>query len=615
MCGILGSLQQPVTPETLQVIAHRGPDYQEIYQWNNVSLGHVRLSIVDLSAAGNQPMHIKDQQNTIIFNGEVYNHLDLRKELGGLSYKGHSDTETILYYLQQKGVEKIHKLNGIFSIALLDKATKKLFLARDPFGVKPLYYHKKGNKVTCFASEIKPLFQLGAPKVFNEEYLTTFLKLRYVPSPYTLFKDIYKVAPGTVLEIDVETGEIIFEHAFHTIPQTNTKINKDEALEQYDYLLRNAVKRQLMADVPVSLLLSGGVDSALIAKLIAENTSEKLQTYTAGYNMLNTDIDETTDAQHTAKYLGLSNKVVTLKEDGFLESLPRLIKSIEEPLGSQSIYPINFLSKKIKEDGFKVTLTGQGVDEPWGGYNRYNTQQLFDKLGGLPLPMIKTLGKHIKNDSLRRGLNTIAQKNRPERFTESYSLFDDSMLQNLLKQDAYKIQDKTFTAHIIMDKINQYQLGSKKATEAMMLLDARMNLSDDLLLYTDKIAMLHSIEMRVPFLDIELMKFVESLPHTMKVGLFKNKWLHKKLAEKHLPKEIIYRKKRGFYMPGKNWFRTSTGVQLEQMLMDDNGLFNTYFDKDEIQKYFVLHRKGALNYEKQLYLLVVLNLWMSAYFE
>src|SRR5690554_1607457 len=182
MCGILGSLQQPVTPETLQVIAHRGPDYQEIYQWNNVSLGHVRLSIVDLSAAGNQPMHTKDQQNTIIFNGEVYNHLDLRKELGGLSYKGHSDTETILYYLQQKGVEKIHKLNGIFSIALLDKATKKLFLARDPFGVKPLYYHKKGNKVTCFASEIKPLFQLGAPKVFNEEYLTTFLKLRYVPS-------------------------------------------------------------------------------------------------------------------------------------------------------------------------------------------------------------------------------------------------------------------------------------------------------------------------------------------------------------------------------------------------------------------------------------------------
>ena len=615
MCGIVGSLQQPVTPETLQVIAHRGPDYQDVYQWNNVSLGHVRLSIVDLSVAGNQPMHTNDQRNTIIFNGEVYNHLELRRELSGISYKGHSDTETILYYLQQKGIEKINKLNGIFSIALLDQERKKLFLARDPFGVKPLYYHKKDNKVTCFASEIKPLFQLGAPKVFNEAYLTTFLKLRYVPSPNTLFKNIYKVAPGTALEIDIETGEILKEHAFYTIPKTNTKINKNEALEQYDYLLQKAVKRQLMADVPVSLLLSGGVDSALIAKIIAENTSDKLQTYTAGYNMSDTDIDETKDAQHTAKYLGLSSKVVTLDEKGFLENLPNLIKSIEEPLGSQSIYPINFLSKKINEDGFKVTLTGQGVDEPWGGYNRYNTQQALDKFGGLPFPLIITFSKTIKKDSIRRGLNTLAQKSRHERFTESYSLFDDTMLKGLLKRDVYHFQDKTFTADIIHDKLKQYQLGSKKAIEAMMILDARMNLSDDLLLYTDKIAMQHSIEMRVPFLDIELMAFAESLPYTLKLGLFKNKWLHKKLAEKHLPKEIIYRKKRGFYMPGKNWFRASTGEELEQMLMEDNGIFNTYFDKNEVQKYFTLHRKGAVNYEKQLYLLVVLNLWTTSFFK
>lgn len=608
MCGILGAVNQKLTPNALKKIRHRGPDFQDTYDWKNISLGHTRLSIVDLSEAGNQPMRTAEDDLVIVFNGEIYNHQELRKDLNKVQFKSHSDTETILYDLQKNGIEAVRKFNGIFAFALLDKRKNRLFLVRDPFGVKPLYYYKIDGKIQSFSSEIRPLFALGAKREFDAEQLPTFLKLRYVPSPNTLFKNIYKVEPGMILEIDAETGKILNSTSFQNIPKTRTKISTLEALDEYDNLLKKAVKRQLMADVPVSLLLSGGVDSALLAKLIKEETGESLKTYTAGYELADDNINELKDARKTAKWLNLENEVVILNEDGFLKSLPQLINAIEEPLGSESIYPINFLAKKINEDGYKVTLTGQGVDEPWGGYRRYNSQQTLESLSKMPIPFLKKMGATFKNDSIRRGINTLNAKNRAGRFVESYSLFDERMLQNLLKP-GFRKDNKT--QPLIEEKLKALGLENKTAISAMMSLDARMNLSDDLLLYTDKISMQHSLEMRVPFLDLELMKFAESLPHNLKVGLFKNKWLHKKLAERHLPKEIIYRKKRGFYTPRKLWFKGKIGDELEGMITADNRLFSHYFNKDEIKIYFRLHRSGKVNYEKQLYLLISLFFWMK----
>lgn len=608
MCGILGTINQKITPDALESIHHRGPDFQDTYDWKNISFGHTRLSIVDLSEAGNQPMRTINDDFAIIFNGEIYNHQELRKGLKIRQFKGYSDTETILYDLQENGIEAVRKFNGIFAFALLDKKQNKLFLVRDPFGVKPLYYYKIDGEIQSFSSEIKPLFALGAKKEFNDDQLPTFLKLRYVPSPNTLFKNVYKVEPGTILEIDGETGKILKSTSFQNVPKETIKISTEEALDEYDNLLKKAVKRQLMADMPVSLLLSGGVDSALLAKLIKEETGESLKTYTAGYDLADNSINELEDAQKTAQWLDLENEVVILSEDGFLKSLPQLIDAVEEPLGSGSIYPINFLAKKINEDGYKVTLTGQGVDEPWGGYRRYNTQQTLEGLGKMPIPFLKQMGATFKNDSIRRGINTLNAKNRAGRFMESYSLFDDQMLQDILNP-WFKKDNNTQT--LIAEKLKALGLEDKTAISAMMNLDARMNLSDDLLLYTDKISMQHSLETRVPFLDLDLMAFAESLPHHLKVGLFKNKWLHKKLAERHLPKEIIYRKKRGFYTPQKLWFKGEIGDKLEDMLTTDNQLFSQYFNKEEIKRYFRLHRTGKVNYEKQLYLLVSLFFWMK----
>lgn len=607
MCGIIGSFNQKINTTTLDCLIHRGPDQQSIYNFKNLSVGHVRLSIIDLSEAGLQPMHSESKRFTIIFNGEIYNHEDLKKKLSKKKFNGHSDTETILHYLEEYGNDSVRDFNGIYSLALLDRKLNKISLVRDPFGVKPLYYAKTNNKVHSFSSELKPIFNLGFKKEFNEKLLTTYLKLRYIPSPFTFFKNVYKLEPGNIIEISLETQEIICQRSFSNVPAIDKNISKNEAFEEYDYLLRKAVKRQLMSDVPLSLLLSGGVDSALLAKLTYEVSNKKVKTYTAGYNISDNNIDELDDAQKTAKTLGLENEKVILSEEGFIKDLPNLISAIEEPLGSQSIYPINFLAKKISQDGIKVALTGQGVDEPWGGYNRYNWQQLFEKISKYEISGFSRLSKKTNNDSLRRALNSLSTKDRAERFIQSYSLFDNSMINKILKRE---VNAELNTKQILENKMQKIGLGDRDSVEAMMVLDARMNLSDDLLLYTDKISMQHSVEMRVPFLDIELMGFVESLPCQLKVGMFKNKYLHKKLSEKYLPKEIINRKKRGFYTPRREWFKSSVGVQLENMIINHNGLFNMYFDNEKISDMFHSHRLGKVNYEKQLYLIVVLFFWM-----
>ena len=611
MCGILGSFNKKISNEVLNEIKHRGPDQENKYSYKNLELAHVRLSIVDLSNAGSQPIHSENERYTLIFNGEIYNHQDLKQKLSFKNFKGHSDTETILYYIQEFGIESIKDFNGIFAIALLDKKQNKLFLARDPFGVKPLYYSKEGEKLINFASEIKPLFKLGVKKEFNAIYLPTYLKLRYLPASHTFFKNIYKVKTATIITVDLTSQSIIEEKSFHNIPSINNKLKKEEALEQYDFLLKKAIKRQLMGDVPISMLLSGGVDSALLAKFIVDETNTNLKTYTGGYQINDNTINELEDAEQSAKIIGVENEKVLIEESSFLEVFPKLVKSIEEPLGSTSIFPIHYLAKKINEDGFKVTLTGQGVDEPWGGYLRYKPQNSIENLSKLPLPLLNTIQSKIKKDGVRRAINAIAKTNRAERFNESYSLFDDKMLKSLLRQNNI---DTNQTVDLLSKKIETYRLNDRNAVEAMMVLDARMNLSDDLLLYTDKISMQSSLETRVPFLDIELMAFAESLPSHLKTGLFKSKWLHKKLAEKHLPNEVIYRKKRGFYAPTKSWFEGSTGEVLEEKLISDTGLFGKLFRKEEIEKYFKLHRTKKVNYEKQLYLLSSFYFWTKEFF-
>jgi asparagine synthase (glutamine-hydrolysing) len=278
---------------------------------------------VDLSEAGNQPMHTDCGNYSIIFNGEIYNHEELRSELSNIRFKGHSDTETILYYLREKGINSVKMFNGIFSLAFLDKKNNQVYLVRDPFGVKPLYYYEKNEIFHSFGSEIRALEQMGAEKVLDYSTLTMFLRLRYYPSPFTMFKNIRKLPPGTIMQIDIGRKKILSTIFFGTVPQTNRKVSVAEALEQYDHLLRKAVKRQLMSDVPLSLLLSGGVDSALLAKLVMEEYSGEIQAYTAGFSGNYKNVNEVEEASFTANYLSLPHKKGVIEDKGFIDALPR----------------------------------------------------------------------------------------------------------------------------------------------------------------------------------------------------------------------------------------------------------------------------------------------------
>lgn len=612
MCGIAGSVNISLTKKDLKQIKHRGPDSEGIYQANvganPVSLGHVRLSIVDLTDNGAQPMISECGNYVIIFNGEIYNHQELRKELKEINFKGHSDTETILYYLIKYGITGIKEFNGIFAFAFLDKKNNLLHLVRDPFGIKPLYYQKNGNQL-IFSSELKIVLKKIGQTEIDQNHLYTYLRLRYNPSPQTLFKRIKKLQPGHYVTYNLKTSTLKNPVFYSYRPEKTFRGNEEDALEQYDYYLRSAIKRQLMADVPIAILLSGGVDSALLTQIAREVSGDNFATYTAGYKT-KTDIDELEDAKISAELLGTNHHEVIMDDQSFIDHLSDFIEYIEEPLGSQSIMPLFFLSKRIHQDGYKVVLTGQGVDEPWGGYPKYNPQNLMEWLSNPLIPKSKVLHKLFKNDQARRAINGIMEKDRLDRFIEVCSVFDRSFLKNLMLDYNYEKGENT-VKKLFKDQFELFQLSQFKPVDSLMFFDARMNLADDLLMYTDKISMKHSLETRVPFLDLELTKFVESLPSKYKVTLFENKKLHKKLAEKYLPNEIIYRKKKHFATPRKKWFEGEIGKDLEDKIKSDAGIFSDFFNKKYIYKLFNDHRRRVTNNEKQLYLVVSLFLWFQ----
>lgn len=320
MCGILGSINHSFDETLLDLIKHRGPDGSGLIHLevaaSFIALAHRRLAIVDLSPAGHQPMCDSSGRYNIIFNGEIYNHLDLRRFIGDVAFKGHSDTETILHLFAQKGIEAVRDLNGIFAFAFVDKDKGKLYLARDPFGVKPLYYCQDGNRLV-FASELKPLQKLVGD-VVNPDNIAELLRLRYSPSPDTLFSKIKKVRPGHVLEVDLLDPALPMRD-FPFIPSASAPLNIsfDTAVDQYGALLEAAVQRQLMSDVEVGILLSGGIDSALVAAFARKNSDYRMKAFTVGFKDQD-DSDEIVDAAETAAILNMEHHTTRIGFDDFL---------------------------------------------------------------------------------------------------------------------------------------------------------------------------------------------------------------------------------------------------------------------------------------------------------
>jgi asparagine synthase (glutamine-hydrolysing) len=604
MCGILGTINLPFEKSTLDLLRHRGPDGQGLTEQrcgaHQVKLGHRRLAIVDLSEHGAQPMATSDGGRHLVFNGEIYNHLDLRSGLD-VPFRGHSDTETLLELLAKHGIQAVRRLNGIFGLAYLDQHNRKLYLARDPFGVKPVYYSAQPDRF-CFSSEIMPLRAMVDDSL-DSEALASLLKLRFVPSPRTLYKGIRRLRPGHILEVDLGGTNLSWKEVPFIGPvsaEDRKHPRFSDAVEEYGRLFNQAVSRQLMADVEVGVLLSGGIDSALVASSAQRASDYPLKAFTVGFTDEDAgDVDEIAAAAETARFLGLEHHVTRIGFDDFLKTLRECVRIVEEPLATTSIVPMHFLAK-LAGSQVKVVMSGQGADELLGGYNRYQVE-LWRRFVPAPLAragsrVVSSLG--IRNDTLARGLRALAENDELSRFLAAYEVFSDEEISRLTGIDAGPSREDIGYFHALL---GCRQLPS--SVERMMAIDGRLGLADDLLLYTDKITMRESLECRVPILDLELVSFIESLPANYRLRLGRTKIVHSAFAMRTLQQRIVNRPKRGFMSPTRSWF--SNAKPLRRLLLDSISGFTRYFDSDAVDGILRQHEKG-FNRERQIFLLLSL---------
>ncbi|GGG28276.1 asparagine synthase (glutamine-hydrolyzing) [Pontibacter amylolyticus] len=616
MCGIAGSINCVLTERDINQISHRGPDAQAIVEMplgaNKVYLGHTRLSIIELSEAGSQPMFTTCGNYCIVFNGEIYNHLELRKKLKGINFVGHSDTETILYYLREYGIEAVKDFNGIFAFAFIDKKQEKLYLVRDVFGVKPLYYYTNGDKL-IFASEIKIIKNNSSySKELDLTALNTFLTFRYNPSPQTLFSGINKLEAASYLEFTSSSKSKLY--CYWSTPQKiNFKVTEQEAVAEYKRLLEQSIKRQLLSDVPVGLFLSGGLDSAVLGHLMSKHCEYTLKTFTVGFHGKG-NYNELDDARETARLLQSDHYDLFMNREQYMNFFYNSFFHTEEPIAEPTIPALYYVSQ-LASRHVKVVLSGQGADEPMAGYNRYKGEKILAKyqklLSLLPLSLLSRVFPN--NSSIDRGIYSSKFKDELERFIGIYTLFTPKMKEGLYKNglsDLINDKQKSFFAR-------HYNLADNAGGSLSKLLyvDLRTMLPDNLLLFNDKMTMANSIENRVPYLDIDLINFVESLPINLKLNGLVGKYIHRKAAEDWLPKSIINRKKRGFETPVGEWFEKDLANSLIDLVDSSNSFSNSYFDINFIKGMIHQHKSKKKDYQRHLFILLSLELWFKNFYQ
>lgn len=618
MCGIVGSINLSLDEKTLTYIAHRGPDAHAMVTVpvgnNQIFLGQTRLAILDLTEAGSQPMFSQCGNYAIVFNGEIYNHLELRQRLSGVSFRGHSDTETILYYIAERGIEAIKDFNGIFAFGFLDIKKGKLYLVRDHFGVKPLYYWFSGHKI-LFGSELKtisyhPAYQ--SIKATNLNALDTFLTFRYNPSPQTLFEGIHKLPAAHYIDIDIESHRHQFCNYWPFVPQ-HIKLSESEAIEQYQFLVERAVRRQLLSDVPIGLFLSGGIDSAALGYLMQKHATYKIKTFTLGFEEAGA-FNELTEARKTAKFIDSDHYEVLISQNDYVDFLNKSYYYTEEPIAEPTIPALYYVSN-LASKHVKVVLSGQGADEPWGGYKRYIGEKLLTDYSLLAniIPWNLLLGIFPRNESIRRASHAAEATGDLDRFVNIYSIFTPEQKQLLFKKELYHhIKNEHFgIIKQLYDRVADWDNSLSK----MLYIDTRTMLPDNLLLFNDKITMSKSIENRVPYLDIDLVEFVESLPISYKINNFQQKYLHKKAMSKWIPQEILNRKKKGFLTPVDNWFQGNLNNIMEEIITSSDSACNQYFEKDYLRRLFKEHHLKKANYSRHLFSLVSFELWYKHFFK
>lgn len=609
MCGITGIInpkeKDPPTGEASAiekmtgVLHHRGPDDAGFFINEHLALGMRRLSIIDL-AHGKQPITSADGRFLIIFNGEVYNYKELRNKLGkaGQSLKTESDTEIVLRMFEVYGPEMLNHLRGMFAFAIYDKEKHQLILARDFFGIKPLYYLRKNNKVTAFSSEIKSFFSLPdfKPEV-NDEAVFNYLSFQYNPLEETFFNGIFKLPPAHYMTIDVKTGTAELKKYWQFEFKQNNALDERKTEKKILEVMEDSVAHHMIADVPVGSFLSGGIDSSVIATLMQKiRGDKKIKTFTVGFDSLS----EGREALETSEPLGTLHREITVNAEEYFQALPKAVWHFDEPVADPSALGLYFLAQEAAKH-VKVVLSGEGADELFGGYNIYLEPFARRWVAWLPRFILQTVasmpfrGKHYAERALSK---------LEDRYIGNASVFERKELEVLWKGN----QGKKFSLGDIYKKVTDLSDSTK-----MQYIDINTWLVGDILAKADKMTMAHSLELRVPFLDIEVAHLVATLPDRFKWRSRTTKYILRQAFKSVLPESTRRRKKLGFPTPIKDWFSTSRTDIYDTIL--ENPYIQTHLDVVYIKKLINDHISKRGDNSRKIYLLLVLAIWYNVFIQ
>ncbi len=638
MCGIAGifdvsSIEPKVNHKILKkmsdVIIHRGPDAdgQYISKSQRCGLSFRRLAIIDLSPKGNQPMHSLNGDFSIVFNGEIYNHQDIRQDLlnKGYKYNSQTDTETILNGYMEYGREILDKLFGMWSFAIFDEVKQELFAARDRIGIKPFYYYYKEG-LFIFGSEIKSILEHpSVSKEMNINEIPNYLNYGMSSNQTTLFKNIFKLPAGHCLKLSKETG-LVIERFWSPYNQCVDKfsMSSEDIYEELLAMLRRSIKDRMMSDVPFGVFLSGGIDSSLNVALMAELMNRPIDTYTVGFKELEKYNELDYARQISDKYKTNHHEILIDDKDAFsiLEELPW---HEDEPNADPVCIPLYFLSQLTRKSGTIVVQVGEGSDEQFTGYkwmmrdyNFYN--KYWKPFKSLPTMLKKMVlagaGPILNSRNLELGTDYIRRAADNDEFYWSGTSIFTPTHQKLMLADKYKHLYRTSADYAnSIYKQSDKLFPNAEYIQKMEYAELTQRLAELLLMRVDKIGMAHSIEARVPFLDHRIVEFTMSIPAKLKMPDNKTtKYLLKKAVEPILPNNIIYRKKQGFWAPVNEWLRNQWYDYAKENILDSAFAKENILDRDYLAKMLENHKSGKTNNGFAIYTILNLNLWYKKFF-
>ncbi len=623
MCGIAGFIgkgSEQDLKNMIQAVSHRGPDDRGFFLRDSIGLAHARLSIIDLSPAGHQPMADEDQKIWLTFNGEIYNFKELRKELektGKYKFRSRTDTEVIIYAWREYGEKMFEKLDGMFALALYDVEKETLILACDRLGKKPLFWSVQ-NGTLFFGSELKALMAHGLfRRELDFDSLDKYLFYEYVPAPHSIFKNTQKLEPATYL---VYKNGNIRKEKYWEINFDSISINEKEAKDELDSLLSDAVKKRLVADVPIGILLSGGLDSSTIAYYAQRLNSEKIKTFSIGFR--EKSFDESAYAKLVADFLQTDHYHAVFTPENVLELIPLIAEVLDEPMADPSILPTHLLSRFARQK-VTVALSGDGNDELMAGYNTFQAHHLARFYTKIPFFIRQTAVKLIeripaseKNFSFEYSVKKFTSdfEGRPEsRHHRWMASFNDHEREFLYTPEIRKTINLNNAASMLdtyLVNINEASLENK-----ILCLYLKTYLPNDILVKTDRASMKIGLEVRCPFLDRQVVEFVNSLPYDYKYRGFSGKYILKKLMKDKLPPSIVSRPKKGFGIPLARWLKHELKPLCEELLSPEKLKRQGIFDADAVQLIKAEHYAGRKDRRKELWTLIVFQLWFDRWFK